>query len=398
MEMLAGSNLVLYCMMYGLITGIMLVIGIYLLLSRTAVYSVSDVPLAMHVRRSAGVLILINALEYVFVLFYLPYVDNFLRNGIIGDGMMYAEACMEQLNMLLFLPTLFIFLFSLFQNFTPVKVYHVLWSLIFPVAILVWTLIQGLVYGSSGWEISLSMLTVSRLYWFSFGCVMLYLFVKYAILFERELKGKYSNISHRHFRWVGQLVVLVIIDGVLYAAAYMLDTFSISMIVAEHVFSLLLSLYIVWRVDQQELVLWDLEDKECYTLDLDKKRTSPDEQTENLDPVLERLGEQAQIYFDQEKPFLNPDLMRDDVVRALGTNRTYLNKYLSSQGYTFYSLMTKLRVEYACRLMQDTSVHRTLSEIALASGFRSLEVFSRQFKATMGQTPSQWGGGVNSKK
>ncbi|MCQ2348120.1 MAG: helix-turn-helix transcriptional regulator [Paludibacteraceae bacterium] len=381
MANLSNGLILTYWLMYGLITGCMLTAGLYLLCSKTAAFSKdSNMRPAQTVRRCAGWFVLVLGVEYLFVLPFMGWYGQDIYLDIIWHKHPDAINCIGQIEALFIMPVVCMFMFSVFQDFSPIKPYHIWWSIIFPAAVLACTLIEGLIPGGNGWEVSGLMLTITHFYWFFFAITMFYLFYKYTHLFRHELEQNFSDVSRRDVLWLRFLALLILLDIVIYSVPFFVETHHVYWMILEQLYTFFMVIYITWRADQQELIIWP---------------TSSDEQTENaeeLDPILEQLGEQLKVYCEQEKPFLNPNLTRDDLVHALGTNRTYLNKYLSSQGLTFYSLVTKLRIEYACRLMEDTAVHHSLSEVALASGFRSLDVFSRQFKNIKGESPSQWGG------
>ena len=72
----------------------------------------------------------------------------------------------------------------------------------------------------------------------------------------------------------------------------------------------------------------------------------------------------------------------------MGTNRTYLGQYFHSKGINFYAYINTLRVDYAIELMKQGG--KTLSEIAVESGYNSLRTFRRVFIEQKGCTPSEW--------
>lgn len=114
-----------------------------------------------------------------------------------------------------------------------------------------------------------------------------------------------------------------------------------------------------------------------------------EQEEDTLSPVINQLGKKLDCLMEEQSLFLNSDLSRDDLVAALGTNRTYLNILLSARGFTFYQYINHLRIDYACRLIQ-TSSDTSIKDIAVSSGFNNHESFTRQFKAIVGVTPSEY--------
>lgn len=63
---------------------------------------------------------------------------------------------------------------------------------------------------------------------------------------------------------------------------------------------------------------------------------------------------------EQERLFLDPDLKMKDVVRALGTNRTYLSQALHQSGYTFREYVCRKRLGELYGLIRDKERMRQL--------------------------------------
>ena len=94
--------------------------------------------------------------------------------------------------------------------------------------------------------------------------------------------------------------------------------------------------------------------------------------------------------FEQEKLFLNPDLVLTDVARMIGTNRSYLSKYFNEQrNMSFHDYVNNLRLEHVESLI-NSKPEFTIEEIALTSGFNSISTFRRAFVKKYGATPSQY--------
>lgn len=103
-------------------------------------------------------------------------------------------------------------------------------------------------------------------------------------------------------------------------------------------------------------------------------------------------GIKARLYqlFDEEKPYLNPDLSIGDVSDMLYINKSYLSKMLNnSLNMNFNEFVNNYRVNEARRLfMEDHTV--TLNEMRAKSGFRHASSFNHAFKICTGHTPGEW--------
>lgn len=78
------------------------------------------------------------------------------------------------------------------------------------------------------------------------------------------------------------------------------------------------------------------------------------------------------------------------VAKQLGTNRTYLSRYINSNyGCNFNTWLTRLRIEEAKNLLVSSPT-LTIEKISQQTGFTSKSQFMRNFKAQEGITPGQW--------
>lgn len=390
-----GGALLAYWFVYGMLTGGILMIGFYLLFSKVPAYAPINLTPAPRVRKTAGVLILVRGVEYLFLFFFMPHFGRYFEYGIEWENIEYAFACLEQINDIFLLPILCIFMFTLFQGFTPVKRYHVLWAIIFPLFLLIYAIIYAIIPGGYGWELTLVILPIARSYWFVFACVMFYIFLKYRRLFRKELEANYSSIEYREFEWLGHLVIFLILYLALWAFIYTHDGYKHGLfLVVERVYSFFIAVYIAYHVDKQEQIVWN-EDEKGHYADFEKDTTFSDEMEGNeaLTKVFEDIEAGLQRLMNEEQLFANPDLSRDMVVRALATNRTYFGKYLTSKNLNFHTFINQYRVEHAISMMEAKDHQYSLSEIAVTCGFRSSENFSRVFKRIKDCSPSQYGGG-----
>ena len=95
---------------------------------------------------------------------------------------------------------------------------------------------------------------------------------------------------------------------------------------------------------------------------------------------------------EEQQLYLKKDLTLSDLAEALGTNRTYVSKYLSQVlNQTFYDYVNQLRIERVSIPMMREHPEYKLDFVACESGFASISTFRRAFIKLTGQTPSQFG-------
>ena len=99
---------------------------------------------------------------------------------------------------------------------------------------------------------------------------------------------------------------------------------------------------------------------------------------------------------EKEKPFLNPDLSREEVSRALLTNDLYLrNAIKEATDQTFGAYIGKLRLEHIQNLLLDPKEETTpIAVLGYSSGFNSARTLNRLFKETYGLTPGEFRNGA----
>jgi AraC-like DNA-binding protein len=77
-----------------------------------------------------------------------------------------------------------------------------------------------------------------------------------------------------------------------------------------------------------------------------------------------------------------------DVARTCGVSPSHLSRvFHQSTGLTLSDYLARFRVEHAVQLLRDE--RHTVTEVAFASGFRSLSQFNRTFKRLVGCAPTR---------
>ncbi len=112
------------------------------------------------------------------------------------------------------------------------------------------------------------------------------------------------------------------------------------------------------------------------------------------DPLLVKLDEYAdavRLWFDNDKPYLNPSFKLGDTAGILPLNRSYLSRvYNEGIGMTFTDYVRKCRLDYSQRLLLEHP-DMTVAEVAERSGFGSHSSFHRSFTAAHhGMTPVEY--------
>ena len=111
--------------------------------------------------------------------------------------------------------------------------------------------------------------------------------------------------------------------------------------------------------------------------------------------VILEIGKLLHDRCEGNKLYLQTDLTSVQLAQALGTNRTYLGMYFSSQGTTYNAYINTLRINYfieLCRQASAAAVGQSIQakQLANRSGYRSYRTFSVAFKQRTGQSVKDW--------
>lgn len=113
------------------------------------------------------------------------------------------------------------------------------------------------------------------------------------------------------------------------------------------------------------------------------KRRITEEQRKELEIKMIDLIQEQQLY-------LEDHFTMSDLVKRMSTNKTYLSEVIAGSEYgSFYQLINTLRVNHACRLLEQDPTLK-MEQVALASGFSSGSAFSQVFKRIKGVSPSEY--------
>ena len=85
----------------------------------------------------------------------------------------------------------------------------------------------------------------------------------------------------------------------------------------------------------------------------------------------------------------NSDIGVGDMAAAAATSRSGLQRKLKqAMGITPQDLLREARIKRACQLLRNSN--KTVSEVAYACGFSDPKYFSRSFKQSTGQSPTEY--------
>lgn len=102
------------------------------------------------------------------------------------------------------------------------------------------------------------------------------------------------------------------------------------------------------------------------------------------------LFEKVENYMNTEKPYINSDYGRKNLISDMNTNEVYLSKAIrKGMNMTIQEYINSWRMEYAKQsLLKDMNL--TIESVAMDSGFTSIRHFYRLFKDAFGMSPCEF--------
>ena len=236
--------------------------------------------------------------------------------------------------------------------------------------------------------------------------------------YGRWLRDNYADLEHEEV-WQSLLVLAVII---LLFCYYVVGYGSITYEFIIQLCGIALVAYLLWRVETlQDLSFQPMADGDIALAEAQRAAAEAAEVAAEADDdtlvgdgdalegdggrpqpaeglseaVIQEIGKLLHDRCEGNKLYLQTDLTSVQLAQALGTNRTYLGMYFSSQGTTYNAYINTLRINYfieVCRQVSAAAEGQSIQakHLAARSGYRSYRTFSGAFKQRTGQSVKDW--------
>ncbi len=229
---------------------------------------------------------------------------------------------------------------------------------------------------------------VNQIYGYALVTVFGVITMKLSYKSEKYIVENFSNTENLDIRWVRALICSLYIICVVWAivalnttwigdAIYYLSTSAF--VIALYYFSTNVNTVSVSKCLSEESATTPTIEESATT----DKLLSSEHWCESIEPRLEQA-------MNEDKVFLNPQLSLTDLAVHIGTNRTYLSRYINQhKAIPFATYINNFRLKEAQRLFSNNNEHQSVAEIAELCGFSSVSTFRRVFKLHYGYAPSQ---------
>ena len=349
----------LYIMLYAAVTMLAMLASGYLLFRRGNAFAPDITPPARLRRWVAAFLavFVVNHIWYMGPTFFLTSDEDIMMTDLIGG----------LIDSITFFPLAIIVLFTMLQDRR-----RPLW----PVAVMVVPLIVEMVWCIASRSIVLLPVFIVYILLMSIGLII---YMVCALRqYGRWLRDNYADLERKEV-WQSFVVLAIML---LVFGIYALTGRSLAYEYILQVVVVVLIGYLLWRVE----TLSDLSISQ--SLSVNEEMIITEEQATNKD-----LGSLLQRYCIDTQLYLQHDLTVIQLAKAIGTNRTYLYQYFSSQDTTYNAYINNLRINHFVSLYREsiaTKCNFSAKQLAIDSGYRSYSTFALAFKQRMGQSVTDW--------
>lgn len=207
-------------------------------------------------------------------------------------------------------------------------------------------------------------------------------------IFRKGLTNEFSTIeSNRKLSWVFFIVVFYNLYCLLVIiSALIVLIFKVNFLLPHIVnYSALLALvYILGFYGLRQLRIYRQPVQEELSEEKYRNSLLSDEKKKSIRALLFK-------YFDEKKPFLNPELNLSLLSQNLGIPKHHLTEVLNMEiGRNFYSFVNEYRVEEVKKMLADPANKFSIEAIGYECGFSSKSTFFTVFRKFTGVTPDQY--------
>ncbi len=358
----------LYIMLYAVVIAMAMIAGCYLLFRRGNAFA-PDITPPLRLRRWTAVFFGALALSH---LWYLP--AYFLTSS---DDVILANHVAGLLDCLTAIPLAIVVLLTMLQDRR-----RPLW----PVAVIVAPLVVGMAWSVATRSGALVPVLIGYLLLMSIGLIVY--MVRALRQYGRWLRDNYADLEHKEV-WQSFVVLAII---VLMFAIYALNGGDLAYEYILQLVVIVLICYLLWRVE----TLSDLsisQQQSQLAAELASVESEDADHDELPQAIRDKIRTSLQQHCIDTQLYLQHDLTISQLAQAIGTNRTYLSQYFSSQGLTYNAYINDLRINHFVSLYRENVAAQrsfTVYQLAKESGYSSYSTFCGIIKRKTGLSVTAW--------
>ncbi len=228
---------------------------------------------------------------------------------------------------------------------------------------------------------------INQIYGFVF--VTIFGVIIFILTFKCDIyvNANYSDKQQVDIRWVRYLIVLTYAISTLWFFTQIEPTW-LGDTVYYILIAILSSALFYFALKHREVVFPNFMTVSAMLHSEDSEKIDPQSSVEMRQ--FAEIEAKLEVAIKQDKVFLNPQLSLVDLANHIGTNRTYLSRYINNyRGTPFINYINDFRCEEAQRILSNNGNTLTMVELSEQSGFASYSTFRRVFKQKYGYAPSE---------
>lgn len=359
----------------GLQSGVLLCLGVVMILAGR-----NRENYTRRIHLLTGLLCCLMAIEFVIPSIFMGETMDIYYKGISDAHTAKFSSIVVQAENILSYPLLAMVLFSLFQAFRPIPFRAILFPLVLPVGLLVWTI----VFSAPEFQP-----TACNIFWGIYILSIVVSFISGIKGYEKYCKDNYSDTTGLSLKWLTGIPFILIPVIVFDRYVYSVQPGNLILAIVSEISMLPPLVYLAWFGHRQTPA-----DECSAVLDIHESAGSDSGRQQLPSEIFKKLSLLLDAECIQSEAFLDPQLTRSKLAVVLGTNSTYLSRYFAQNGTNFYEYINGLRLDYACRMIKDSDEECiALNKIAMDSGFANYRTFSRLFVDRFGVSPTVWRNG-----
>ena len=358
----------LYIMLYAVVTALAIMASCYLLFGRANVIAPEIKP-PMRLRRWTAAFFASFALNH---LWYMPILFD-----ISSEDVAMIDLTGGLLDCLTIIPLVIVVLFAMLQDRQ-----RPLWI----VAAMMAPLVVGMVWSIAYRSYALQPIGYA---YFLIMCIGLSIYMVRAVRqYGKWLRNNYADLEHKEVWQSFVVLAIIMLVFVIYASASEGVIYQYAM----QVIIIVLICYLLWRVE----TLSDLsisQQQSQMAAELASVESEDADHDELPQAIRDKIRTSLQQHCIDTQLYLQHDLTISQLAQAIGTNRTYLSQYFSSQGLTYNAYINDLRINHFVSLYRENVAAQrsfTVYQLAKESGYSSYSTFCGIIKRKTGQSVTAW--------
>lgn len=226
-------------------------------------------------------------------------------------------------------------------------------------------------------------------------CISIY---KCVVIYRRaikELKTYYSDLVENIMRWMPGVgvgfMIFIISAPIVCLCPRWVGVYQLALGIVLFIYTFICAIEFSFSYNTVAAAIHQSEGTTQYFDDQEYSDSQErNEASTTLSAPLQQVMQDKETRWREQGGYRTAGLTIEQAARAMGTNRSYLSRYLNEvRSMTFYEWVASMRIDEAQSIMLNEP-GTTMEQVASRVGFSSLSTFSSTFKKMVGESPVRW--------